>query len=122
MKNVFSLKNSMELIATVIAAGALWQVVYQFAFEKHYIIPTAILFVCVLFGNLARHGLKGAAWAKHILFWLGFIITWCFFFGIFFAVTPRALLGGAFEVVFSALFLLMAFLTFKYRQKNGLEL
>lgn len=122
MKNVFSLKNSMEIIASLIAAGAFLQVVYQFAIEGHYLIPTVILFVCVVFGNLARHGFRGALWAKHMLFWFGFIITWCVFFGIFFAVTPRTLLGGAFEVVFIALFLFLAFLTLQYRTKNNLEL
>ena len=122
MKNVFSLKNSMEIFAIVIAAAAFIQVLYQFAIEEHFVIPTAILFICVLFANLARYGLKGALWAKHILFWLGFIFTWYFFFAIFFAQRFRVWLGDAFEVVFVILFLVVAFLTVQYKRKNELEL
>lgn len=119
---MFSLKNSMELVATLIAAIALLQVLYQFVIGKHFVIPTAILFICVLFGNLARYGLRGALWAKHMLFWLGFIFSCYLFFAIFFAQRFRVMLEGAFLPVFVVLFVLFAFLTVQYKQKNKLKL
>ncbi len=122
MGKLFSLKYSLEAIATLIAAVAFVQVLYQFVIGKHFIIPTAILFICVLFGNLARYGLRDAAWAKHMLFWFGFIFSSYLFFAIFFAKTFRVWMGAAFEPVFIVLFLVVAFLTFQYKCRNSLAL
>lgn len=122
MKKLFSLKHSLELVASFISAVAFVQVLYQFIVGKHFVIPTAILFVCVLFGNLARYGMRGASWAKHVLFWFGFIFSCYLFFAIFFAQRFRVMLEGAFLPVFIVLFALFAFLTVGYKQKNNLRL
>ena len=95
MRQLFSLRHSLELTAVVIAAIAFVQVLYQFIIGKHFVIPTAILFICVLFGNLARYAMRGMLWAKHLLFWFGFIFTCYLFFAIFFAQRFRVMLGDA---------------------------
>ena len=122
MKSLFSLRHSLELTAVIIAAVSFVQVLYQFVIGKHFVIPTAILFICVLFGNLARYGMRGAAWAKHLLFWFGFIFSCYLFFAIFFAQRFRVIFGDAFLPIFIALFVLFAFLTLQYKRANKLAL
>lgn len=122
MKKLLSPKYSLEMTAIAISAVAFVQVLYQFIVGRHYIIPTMILFICVLFGNLGRHGLNDKLWAKHVLFWFGVILSSFLFFGIFFAQTPKQVLGGAFLPVFIALFALYAFLTLQYKRTNKLAL
>jgi len=122
MKQLFSLRHSLELTAIAISAVAFVQVLYQFVVGKHFVIPTAILFICVLFGNLARYGVRGMLWAKHILFWFGFILSCYLFFAIFFAQRFRVILGDAFLPIFIVLFALFAFLTLQYKRANKLTL
>lgn len=122
MSKLFSLKHSLELLAALIALVALAQVLYQFIVGQHYIIPTMILVPCILFGNLARHGLLGAAWAKHILFWFGCVLSCLLFFALFFAQTPPRILGAAFLPVFIPLFAAMVFLTTSYKKRNNIRL
>ena len=122
MKNAFSLKNTWDLIAVLVAVAAFTVAMYQFAIEEHYIIPTSILLWTVLFGNLARYGLRGERWAKHILFWFGFLMSCMAFMGIFFAQRPKEILGAAFLPVWIAMFLLVAYLTWQYKHKNSLSL
>ncbi len=120
MKNAFSLKNSLDLIAVLIALVAALAVLQTFVIGKHYLIPTMVLFWGVLFGNLARYGLQGHAWAKQILFWIFFIFTVHLFFALFFSVKYREILGSAFEFVIGIMFLIFAILTFSYAKGNAL--
>lgn len=120
MKNAFSLKNSLDLIAALIAVVAALAVLQTFVIGKHYLIPTMILFWGVLFGNLARYGLRDHAWAKQILFWIFFLFTAHLFFALFFSVKYRAILGSAFEIVIGVMFLVFALLTFAYAKGNAL--
>lgn len=112
--------NSLDWVAAVVALAALGAVLYTFAIGRHYIIPTAILVPTLLFGNLARYGLQGHRWAKELLFWIGVLFTAHLFFALFFAQTPRALLGAAFEPVCGVLFLLSAFTVTQYARRNAL--
>jgi len=121
MKNLFSIKNTWDLIAVLVALLAFAAALYQFTIGRHYIIPTAILVWTVLFGNLASYGLKGERWAKHILFWFGFLVSCMGFMGIFFAQRPKEILGGFFLPVWIAGFLLVAWLTWQYRRSNRLS-
>lgn len=122
MQKLFSPKYSLDSVAIAVSAVAFIQVLYQFIVGKHYIIPTALLCVCIIFGNLGRYGLADRVWAKHILFWLSVILSALLFFGCFYAQTPKVVLGAAFLPVFIALFLLFAFLTFQYQRSNKLVL
>lgn len=112
--------NSLDWVAALIALIAIGAVLYTFVVGRHYIIPTAILVPALLFGNLARCGLQGRRWAKELLFWIGVLFTAHLFFALFFAQTPRALLGAAFEPVCGALFLLSAFTVTQYARRNAL--
>ena len=122
MPNPFSLKNTWDLVAALLAVATFIAAMHQFVIGQHYIIPTMILFWCVLFGNLARYGLRGTTWAKYILFWFGFLMTCMSFMGIFMAKQPKETLGAAFLPVAIVIFILVAFLTWQYRQKNELAL
>jgi hypothetical protein len=102
------------------AVGAFFAVLQTFLIGKHYIIPTILLVIVVLFGNLSWYGLQQARWANYVNFWIGFIVTAHLFFAIFWAKTPRAILGDAFEPVAIVLALVMLVLTWCYASKNAL--
>jgi hypothetical protein len=116
LKAETSLDWAVALLAAACGAMALW----QFAVGQHYIIPTAWLVPTFLFGNVARYGLAGARWAKEVLLWIGVIWVCHTFFALFFAQTPRALLGAAFEPVCGVVFLASAWLVVRYARGNGL--
>ena len=120
MKNLFSLKHSLELFAAMLSVGALIGVLQTFIIGKHFVIPTMILFVAILFGNLARSGLRGERWAKHVLFWTFAIVTCHAFFALFWAKTPREILGEAFLFVYGAAFIVFGFLSWQYAKQNDL--
>jgi hypothetical protein len=119
MKNLFTFKHSFELLAAVIAVGALLAVLQTFVIGKHFVIPTAILAVAIFFGNLARHGLRGSLLAKQTLFWLFFLATCHAFFALFWAKTPREILGDAFLPVYGATFVILAVLCWQYARHNA---
>lgn len=118
MKNLFSLKHSLDLAAAIIAIAALLGVLQTFIIGRHFVIPTMLLVPAVLFGNLARCSLRGERWARHVLFWIFFIATCHTFFALFWAVTPREILGEAFLFVYGAVFVIVGFLSWQYAKKN----
>lgn len=120
MNKVFSLKHSLELVASMIAVVALLGVLQTFIVGKHFVIPTMILALAVFFANLARYGLRGERWAQHVLFWTFFIATCHAFFALFWAKTPREILGDAFLTIYGAAFLILAVLCWHYAKKNEL--
>jgi uncharacterized membrane protein len=120
MKNLFSLKHSLELLAALVAVGALFGVMQTFVIGKHFVIPTLILILAVLFANLARYGLRGERWAQHVLFWIFLIATCHAFFALFWAKTPREILGEAFLYVYGAAFVILAILCWQYAKKNDI--
>ena len=115
-----SLKYSMELIVSLLTLVALLGVLQTFLVGRHFIIPTVILTIAVILGNLARYGYRDQSWAKHMLFWFGLIFTLHAFFALFWAKTYRELLGGAFEYVCTAVVVIMAVLTWQYARRNAL--
>ncbi len=118
MNKRLSLQHSFDLIAAIIAAMSFLGVLQTFIIGKHFIIPTMILFVGVLFGNLAYYGYQGRAWAKQILFWMFFIFTWHAFFALFWAKKYREVFGDSFEYVFGSVVIVFGFLLFKYVAAN----
>jgi len=120
MKKAFSLKHSLDLVAAFIAVVAILLVLQTFLIGKHYIIPTMILFWAVVFGNLARYGLREYGWAKQILFWIFFLFVCHVFFALFFSVRYRELLGDAFEYVGGVVFVVFALLVFDYAKRNAI--
>jgi hypothetical protein len=110
----------MEYIVSLLALAALSGVVQTFVVGKHFIIPTGILTIAVILGNLAAYGFRDQLWAKHILFWFGLILTLHAFFALFWAKAYRELLGGAFEYVCAAVVAIMAVLTWQYARRNAL--
>ncbi len=118
LKNLFSLKRSLDLLAVIVAIAALLGVLQSFIIGKHFVIPTMVLVLAVFFGNLARSSMRGERWAMHVLFWIFFIATCHAFFALFWAVTPREILGEAFLFVYGAAFVILGFLTWQYAKKN----
>lgn len=120
MKRLLSLKYTFDHLAALVAAGAGIGVVQTFAIGRHYLIPTMILVLAVLFGNLARYGYRNEAWAKVVLFWFGVILNFHVFFALFWSVKYRAILGEAFEYLFAPLTLVLAYLLWQYARRNEL--
>lgn len=120
MSKKLSLPTSLDwLIALFALMGAL-AVLQTFIIGKHYIIPSVILLVTVVLGNLAWYGLHNALWAKRINFWCGFLLTAHCFFALFWSVKYRAVLGDKFELVFVPLTLIMLVVTWLYAKNNKL--
>lgn len=120
MKALFSLKNSFDLIFALLAGIGLLAVLQTFIIGQHYIIPSVILVAAVVFGNIARYGLRDQPWAKHILFWSGFLFTAHAFFALFFSKRYRELLGDAFEPVCGVVVIVFGFLVYRYARDNRL--
>lgn len=120
MPRILSFKHSLEFVAALVCVAALAGVLQTFIVGKHYVIPTMILSLAVLFGNLARSGYRGQAWAKHVLFWVFFVLTCHLFFALFFAARPREILGPAFVPVYGVLFVVFGLLVSQYGRLNEL--
>ena len=118
MKSLLSLDNSFDLIFALAAVIGALGVLQTFIIGQHYIIPTGVLTVTVLIGNVARYGLGGARWAKELLFWCGFLFTAHLFMAIFFSKRYPEVLGAAFLPVTITLFVGFAFLTAQYARRN----
>jgi hypothetical protein len=110
----------MELVAAILALLATIAMLHTFVIGRHFIIPTMILTVAIVLGNLARYGYRDQRWAKYVLFWFGVILAWHAFFALFWAKAYRSFLGSAFEVVCASIVLIMAFLAWHYARRNRL--
>lgn len=120
MKQRLSLQYSFELIFALITLAAVIAVLQTFVIGQHYIIPSVILVIAVVTGNLAWHGFQDRLWAKQILFWSGFLFTAHAFFALFWSKRYRELLGDSFEWVCGVVFVLFAFLVYQYATRNRL--
>lgn len=120
LRDRLTLANTFDWLFAACAVVALGGVLHTFVLGRHFIIPTVILTVAVVAGNLAWYGLQGRVWVKHVLFWSGFLLTCHAFFALFWAKRYRELLGAAFEPVFVLLTLVLAFLTWQYARRNAL--
>lgn len=118
MKRWLSLANSFDLIFAGLAVAGALAALQTFLIGQHYLIPSVILVVTVVLGNLARYGLANHAWAKQILFWCGFLFTAHVFMALFFSKRYRELLGDAFEPVCVVVFVGFAWLTWQYAREN----
>lgn len=115
-----TLSYSLELVAAILALLASVAVLHTFVIGRHFIIPTMILTVAIVLGNLARYGYRDQRWAKHVLFWFGVILSCHAFFALFWAKAYRSLLGASFEVVCASIVVIMVFLTWHYARRNRL--
>lgn len=122
MRRAFTLRYSLETVCVLLTLLGLSAVLHQFIVGRHFIIPTALLVLPLITGNVARHGYRNEPWAKHVAFWIGVLLTCHWFFALFFAQTLRRLLSGAFEAVAIVMVLLLAYLTYQYRRVNALSL
>lgn len=122
MQKLFSAENSLEAIAAFFALVAGLGVLQTFIIGKHFVIPTMVLLLAVLFANLARFGVKGERWAKHVLFWLFFLLSAHTFFALFWAAParPGEFFGAAFYPVYGGVFVIVGFLCWRYAKTNAL--
>jgi hypothetical protein len=120
MQKRLSFSTSLDWFMALLTLLACLAVLQTFIIGKHYIIPSVILVLAVLLGNLAWFALHQAKWAKLISFWCGFLLTAHCFFGLFWSVKYRAVLGDQFELVFVPLTILMFVLTWLYAKNNKL--
>ena len=122
MKKIFCLDNSLEALATIVAVAASLGVLQTFIVGKHFVIPTMILLLAVLFGNLARFGLRGDRWAKHILLWVFSLMACHTFFALFWAgdARPGQFFGEAFYPMYGGFLVIVGGLCADYARRNGL--
>ena len=100
MNKAFSLKYSLDTVAALLTVAGIAGVLQTFVIGKHFVIPTMLLAVTILIGNIARAGYRDNTLAKQVLFWLGVLLTCHAFFALFWAKTPREVLGTAFYPVY----------------------
>ncbi len=120
MRDKLSFKYSFELLLTVATLGTALAVLQTFVIGRHYIIPTGLLCITVLLGNIAWYGFRDHPWAKQLLFWIGFLLTSHAFFALFWSKRYREILGDSFELVCAIVVLLLGFLTVQYARRNAL--
>jgi len=120
MEKKLSFQHSFDLIAAIIAVVAFFGVLQTFIIGRHFIIPTMLLFLSVLLGNLARYGFQGHVWAKQILFWIFFLFAWHAFFALFWAKKYPEILGDSFEYLFGGIVVVLAYLLFSYARRNDI--
>lgn len=122
MKKLFSLDHSLEALASLIAVGAALGVLQTFIIGKHFVIPTMILLLVFFFGNLARAGLAGQPWAKHLLFWTFLLMACHTFFALFWAAEarPGAAFGAAFYPVYGGFTVIVGGLCLNYAKRHSL--
>ena len=122
MKRLFSIECALEALAALIALGAALGVLQTFIIGKHFVIPTMVLLLVFYFGNLARFGLRGERWAKHLLFWTFALLVAHSFFALFWAAEarPGALFGAAFYPLYGGFFVIVGGLSAAYAKRNGL--
>lgn len=113
-------RNSLEWITAFITCLLLLAVFHTFVLGRHFIIPTIILTLTILLGNLSAYAFIGKLWAKRTIFWLYFIFASHLFFALFWAKKYREILDQAFIPTFLVTFLLFAFLLIKYKKNNSL--
>ena len=120
MKKWFSLQYSLDTVAAIVAVAGLAGVLQTFIIGKHFVIPTMILAATILFANLAGFGYRDNAFAKNVLFWFGVLVACHAFFALFWAKTPREILGAAFLPVYGSAFVVFALLSWQYARRNRL--
>jgi hypothetical protein len=122
MKKLFSLGYSLECLAALVSLVAGVGVLHTFVLGKHFVIPTLILMLAMLFGNLARFGLKDQRWAKHMLFWIFLLAVFHALFAIVWArdARPGQLFGEAFYPLYGGFALGVGTLCFLYARRNVL--
>jgi hypothetical protein len=118
MNKAFSLKYSLDTVAAILTIAGFAGVLQTFIIGKHFVIPTMLLAVTILIGNIARAGYRDNTLAKQILFWLGVLLTCHAFFALFWAKTPRDMLGAAFYPVYGTAFIVFAYLSWQYARLN----
>ena len=122
MSKLFTLDNALEALAAILALAALLGVLQTFVIGRHFVIPTMILLVAVYFGNLARFGLQGRRWAKHLLFWTFALFCCHAFFALFWAgdARPGSLFGTAFYPLYGGFLVVVGLLSAVYARRNAL--
>ena len=122
MKKLFSLDHSLEALASLIAFVAGLLVIYNFYPGKHFVIPTMILLLVFYFGNLARAGLNGERWAKHLLFWTFLLAVFHTFFALFWAgdARPGKFFGAAFYPLYGGWTVIVGYLCSNYAKRHSL--
>jgi hypothetical protein len=122
MRKLFSLDHSLEALSAVLAGVGLLGVLQTFIIGRHFVIPTMILALVVLLGNLARFGMRGERWAKHMVFWLFALAASHAFFALFWAAEarPGTALGSGFYPVYGGTILVLSGLCATYAHRNQL--
>ncbi len=102
----------LSLVHGLLMLASFWQ--------GHYIIPTVMAGVALIFFHLGRAGLRGVLWVKKLLANVVTALCLHLLFSLFFAKTPKLVLQSGFYPVYSVLLLLLLYLLFRYIKENRL--
>jgi len=107
------------VLITALAGVAVLQ---TFLVGRHFVIPTLILGLAMLFGNLARFGLRDQRWAKHVLLWIFLLLVFHALFALAWAgdARPGQLFGSAFYPLYGGFALGVGALCIAYARRNAL--
>ena len=114
MKEKLTLNYSLEWLTLATSCVVFLAVIYTFIIGKHFVIPTALLGSAVALANLGYYGIQNKLWARGVLFWVAVIICAHTFFALFWAKTPRDLLGQYFFPVYTVACLGFGYLAWVY--------
>ena len=122
MKKLLSAGYCLETLAILVGLLAALGVIQTFIIGQHFVIPTMILLLVFLFGNLARFGLQDRRWAKHLLFWLFALMVSHTLFALVWAADfrPGEIFGQAFYPVYGGFAVIVGSLCVIYAQRNSL--
>ncbi|QHJ13266.1 hypothetical protein FX988_03527 [Paraglaciecola mesophila] len=120
MKKSLTWANSLDWFLALLALLTGLAVLHTFVLGEHYIIPTILLVVSVILGNLAWYGFAQVNWAKRVNFWCGFLLTSHGVFALFWSKKYREVLGDQFELVCAVITLTFLVLTWMYAKNNKL--
>ena len=120
MKSKLQWRYTLEWCATLVTIVGLLGVLQTFLVGRHFVIPTGVLAVTVVFANLAWFGFQGQRWANYILFWLAVLVCCHSFFALFWAKAPRELLGVGFLPIYAAICFVSALAAWHYARSNQL--
>lgn len=112
--------NHYAIKATqLLAIVALMLMFYTF-YNKHFVTPTINLISAILFYNWSIYGFKRGPWLRSLPFYFCLVMSVHAYFALFWAKTPRAMLGDDFTLTYTigcALFALLAY-TQRHRLKG----
>lgn len=110
------MRNHAVKVANVLAIFAVLLMFYTF-YNKHFVTPTINLASAIVFYNLSVYGFRRKPWLRTLPFYFCVVMCVHAYFALFWAITPRAMLGDNFTLTYSIACAVFALLAYSQRHK-----